>query len=138
MSFIKPPFPKPNPPIHIPNHRLTSLAMLGAGACIGGKYLWDKWQERKKMKKQPQSTSTSTTASPLFDEPYPFGSMESSTGKNISLKSVSVNGDVDGLLFSFGISQAYKNETDKPLEIIYTFPLGWNTTLLGMSPTRGL
>lgn len=73
----------------------------------------------------------------IFDEPYPFGHMESDSRENISLKSVSISGEVEGLLFSSTIRQEYKNDTDKALEIIYTFPLGWGTSLLGLQATIG-
>lgn len=75
--------------------------------------------------------------SSIFDEPYPFGHMESDSRENISLKSVSISGEVEGLLFSSTIRQEYKNDTDKALEIIYTFPLGWGTSLLGLQATIG-
>lgn len=75
--------------------------------------------------------------SSIFDEPYPFGHMVSDSGENISLKSVSIYGEVEGLLFSSTIRQEYKNDTDKALEIIYTFPLGWGTALLGLQATIG-
>lgn len=75
--------------------------------------------------------------SSIFDEPYPFGHMESDSRENISLKSVSIFGEVEGLLFSSSIRQEYRNDTDKALEIIYTFPLGWDTALLGLQATIG-
>lgn len=75
--------------------------------------------------------------SSIFDEPYPFGSMKSGSTENISLKSVSISGEVEGLLFSSTIRQEYKNDTDKALEIIYTFPVGWDTSLLGLEATIG-
>ena len=83
-------------------------------------------------KRGPQGKPSS-----IFDEPYPFGTMESDGGENISLKSVSIFGEVEGLLFSSTIRQEYKNDTDKALEIIYTFPLGWGTALLGLQATIG-
>ncbi len=81
-------------------------------------------------RKTPQPSS-------IFDEPYPFGSMKSDSKENISLKSVSISGDVEGLLFSSTIRQEYKNDTEKALEIIYTFPVGWGTSLLGLQATIG-
>lgn len=71
------------------------------------------------------------------NELYPFGSMKSDSGEWISLKSVKVTGNIDGLLFSSTIRQEYKKETDKAIEIIYTFPIGWNTALLGMDASIG-
>lgn len=74
---------------------------------------------------------------PQPDAPYPFGSMESAGGGRISLKSVSISGEVEGLLFSSTIRQEYANDTGKALEIIYTFPLGWDTALLGLQAVIG-
>lgn len=63
-------------------------------------------------------------------EAFPFGSLRSSQA--IALKAVKVAGSVAGLLFSFAITQEYQNDTEQNLEVIYTFPLGYNTTLLGL------
>lgn len=80
--------------------------------------------------KQPTYTS---------DEPFPFGQMQNNFGgtSEIALKSVAVSGEVHGLLFSSTTTQVYKNETNDPLEVIYTFPLAWDTALLGLSATIG-
>ena len=66
--------------------------------------------------KQPTYTS---------DEPFPFGQMQNNFGgtSEIALKSVAVSGEVHRLLFSSTTTQVYKNETNDPLEVIYTFPL---------------
>ena len=79
-----------------------------------------------------------TGARPNWEEnPMPFGSMEGEGAAKIALKSVSVKGELHGLLFEHTISQVYENETDEILEIIYTFPLGFDTALLGMSAKIG-
>ena len=62
-----------------------------------------------------------------------FGSLEGDSASKIALKSVSICGELRDLFFEHTISQKYKNETEKTLEIIYTFPLAWDTALLGMS-----
>lgn len=72
-----------------------------------------------------------------FDEGYPMGSMESESGEKIALKSVKVTGEVQGVFFASTITQEYKNETDDNLEIIYTFPTGYKTVLLGMDARIG-
>ena len=54
-----------------------------------------------------------------------------------SLKSVAISGTALGLLFTYDIRQEYKNETKKTLEIIYTFPVAWGTTLLGLHAEIG-
>lgn len=72
-----------------------------------------------------------------FDEPLPLGKMRCMGKGEIALKSATVNGTIEGLLFSSTIRQEYKNETDEALEIIYTFPIAWDTTLLGMKAQIG-
>lgn len=72
-----------------------------------------------------------------LDEPYPFGKMECGGDGQIALKSVNISGDIEGLLFSSTIRQEYKNETDEALEVIYTFPVGWGTILLGLKANIG-
>lgn len=72
-----------------------------------------------------------------LDESASFGSMQSLSGKNMSLKSASLTGTIEDLLFSSTIHQEYKNETNETLEIIYTFPVAYNTTLLGMDAEIG-
>ena len=123
----------PKAPFRIPAGKKDLAWLLTGGAIVGGAYLWKKWKEKENMKNQPSYTGSG----PVSDEPSPFGSMDSGSGKNISLKSVSLTGSVEGLLFSSTISQEYKNETDEALEIIYTFPVGYNTALLGMDATIG-
>lgn len=72
-----------------------------------------------------------------YDEPVPFGTMEATGPQKIALKAVAFSGDIEGLLFSYSIRQEYQNETKDNLEIIYTFPVGWNTALLGMKANIG-
>lgn len=69
----------------------------------------------------------------LDSDAYPLGKMKVKGKGNISLKSVSISGNITGLVLSSTIRQEYRNETDNDLEIIYTFPLGFNTALLGMN-----
>lgn len=58
-------------------------------------------------------------------------------GIGIALKSVRVEGRLDGLLADMTIAQHYRNDSGKTLEIVYTFPLARGGTLLGMSVTLG-
>ncbi|MBP3730642.1 MAG: VWA domain-containing protein, partial [Mailhella sp.] len=66
---------------------------------------------------------------------FPYGHIENDQFRNqkASLKSVHVSGEIRGLLFTYNIRQEYKNDTEEPLEVIYTFPIAWNTALLGMT-----
>lgn len=157
------PYP-PYPRIPLPT-KIGGILKIAGAAAIVGYGAWKKWKERKAKKEaemaakeqQPEESGDSSAwegpiyppyvdvslrggqrkASSFFDEPYPFGHMESNSRENISLKSVSISGEVEGLLLSFTIRQEYKNDTDKALEIIYTFPLGWATSLLGLQATIG-
>ena len=150
-----PPYPpgSPFPRIPLPG-RLGKLGKLGGAAAVLAYGAWKLWQERKAKKERDMSAKGRQPAqgpgasrmsgrtfeprsAPVSDEPYPFGSMESAGGERISLKSVAISGRVEGLLFSSTIRQEYVNETDKALEIIYTFPLGWGTALLGLEATIG-
>ena len=149
-----PPFPpgSPFPRFPLPGKLGKMGKLAGTAALIYG--VWKLLQERKAQKardaaaKGPQpphgpadsresGPDARHNGAPVSDEPYPFGTMKSQGGDAIALKSVFITGDVQGLLFSSTISQEYVNETDKALEIIYTFPLGWDTALLGLTATIG-
>ena len=54
-------------------------------------------------------------------------------GETIALKSVHLNGTLEGLLLNMKIQQRYRNNTGRTLETVYTFPLAWGATLLGMN-----
>ncbi|WP_310599978.1 VIT and VWA domain-containing protein [Desulfobulbus sp.] len=64
-------------------------------------------------------------------------SITGTNGTKIALKSVHIEGQVDGLLATMAITQRYRNDSGKKLEIVYTFPLAWGATLLGMEVTLG-
>ena len=70
---------------------------------------------------------------------FPFGQIENAKPgrKTATLKSVRVSGEIRGLLFTYSIRQEYRNETKQALEVIYTFPVAWHTSLLGMTATIG-
>jgi Ca-activated chloride channel family protein len=63
--------------------------------------------------------------------------MKSGTGEKLALQSVNVTGKLDGLLLSTTIRQNYHNNTGKNLEIVYTFPVGWGSSLLGLDVEIG-
>lgn len=150
--FPIPPFP-PYPPC--PRFPLPGkMGKLAGVAAVLGYGAWKLWKERKARKaadtsakvrapaqgparSQGKAAPHQPGAAHTFDEPYPFGAMEAAGGERISLRSVSISGQVEGLLFSSTIRQEYVNDTDKALEIIYTFPLGWGTALLGLEATIG-
>ena len=67
-------------------------------------------------------------------ESFTMGSLEAD---GFALQSVSVDGKVEGLFFGYTIRQQYVNTCSRNSEIIYTFPVAWNTALLGMSAVTG-
>ena len=60
-------------------------------------------------------------------------SFKSATGETVALKSVHLSGNLEGLLLSMKVQQRYRNDTGKNLETVYTFPLAWGATLLGLN-----
>ncbi|TSA12164.1 MAG: VWA domain-containing protein [Comamonadaceae bacterium] len=60
-------------------------------------------------------------------------SLAGKRGEAVSLKSVHVDGRLDGLMLHVKVRQSYRNEADHNIEAVYTFPLAWGATLLGMS-----
>ncbi|MDR0736431.1 MAG: VIT and VWA domain-containing protein, partial [Zoogloeaceae bacterium] len=63
--------------------------------------------------------------------------LESASGEPVALKSVVMEGRLDGLFLRMTITQEYRNETEKNLEIVYTFPLAFGAALMGMDVTIG-
>ena len=57
----------------------------------------------------------------------------STDGEVVALKSVHIDGRLDGLMLSVKVRQSYRNDSGKNLETVYTFPLAWGATLLGMN-----
>lgn len=56
----------------------------------------------------------------------------SSRREEVALQSIHAHGELHGLLLNMKLRQVYRNTTKKELETIYSFPLAWDTTLLGM------
>jgi len=50
-----------------------------------------------------------------------------------TLRSVEIEGQLDGLLLTMKTRQHYKNTGKTNLEAVYTFPLPWGATLLGLN-----
>lgn len=59
--------------------------------------------------------------------------LKSRAGVAATLQSVQIEGKVDGLLLSLNTRQHYKNNGADNLEAVYTFPLPWGATLLGLN-----
>ena len=54
-------------------------------------------------------------------------------GQRVDLVSVHASGILDGMFLRMKLRQTYRNDGSENIETIYTFPLAWGTTLLGMS-----
>ena len=54
-------------------------------------------------------------------------------GLAATLQSVQIDGHLDGLLLRMTTRQHYKNTRKTNLEAVYTFPLPWGATLLGLN-----
>ena len=63
--------------------------------------------------------------------------LENEYGQSVSLKSVHLEGKLQGLLLSMCLKQRYLNDTDDTIEATYTFPAGWGAQLLGFNPRFG-
>ncbi|MDR1856424.1 MAG: VIT and VWA domain-containing protein [Desulfovibrio sp.] len=63
--------------------------------------------------------------------------LASREGHALALQGVAIEGKVEGLLLSTTIRQTYRNDTSNALEVTYTFPLAWGTTLLGLDAIVG-
>lgn len=59
--------------------------------------------------------------------------LENEYGQNVSLKSVHLEGKLEGLLLTMLVKQRYLNDSDETIEASYTFPAGWGSNLMGFS-----
>ncbi len=61
--------------------------------------------------------------------------LEDKFGRRVSLKSVHVQGSINGLVLSMKTEQKYVNDSGQTIEASYTFPAGWGTQLMRFSVT---
>lgn len=59
--------------------------------------------------------------------------LENEYGQNVSLKSVHLEGKLEGLLLTMLVKQRYLNDSNETIEASYTFPAGWGANLMGFS-----
>jgi Ca-activated chloride channel family protein len=59
--------------------------------------------------------------------------LENEYGQNVSLKSVHLEGKLEGLLLTMLVKQRYLNDSEETIEASYTFPAGWGSNLMGFS-----
>lgn len=62
-----------------------------------------------------------------------IASLADDYGRDIALQSVHADGEISGYFLKMKLRQVYKNTTGKNIEAVYTFPLPWGTTLLGLN-----
>lgn len=58
-------------------------------------------------------------------------------GEPVLFKGAKINGRLEGLLFEATVEQRFVNSESKNVEVVYTFPLPWGATLLGVDVTLG-
>ena len=59
--------------------------------------------------------------------------LENEYGQSVSLKSIHLEGKLEGLLLTMLVKQRYLNDSDETIEASYTFPAGWGANLMGFS-----
>ncbi len=57
---------------------------------------------------------------------------ETNQDSGIALQSVRASGTLAGLLLDMTIRQHYKNNSNKNIETVYTFPMGWGATFMDL------
>lgn len=62
----------------------------------------------------------------------PAAVLKSNDGTAVPLQGVSAHGRLDGLLFELTVEQRYRNDGDRNLEAVFTFPLPLHAVLLGL------
>jgi len=65
-----------------------------------------------------------------FDGPQ--ATLRSSQGAPLILKDVAITGELRGAMFEAHVRQTFSNPTDTHAEVVYSFPLPWGATLLGV------
>ncbi len=60
-------------------------------------------------------------------------SLVDAQGRAVALQSVHASGELSGLFLRMKLRQVYRNTTEQNLETVFTFPLAWGATLLGMA-----
>ena len=58
--------------------------------------------------------------------------LEDQNGLSVSLKSLHMQGKLEGLLLTMKIRQRYQNDRPDHIEVTYTFPGGWGSHVLGL------
>lgn len=67
----------------------------------------------------------------------PQATLRNSQGGSLILKDVAITGDLRGAMFEAHVRQTFSNPTQTHAEVVYSFPLPWGATLLGVEVQLG-
>ena len=70
-----------------------------------------------------------------FDGPQ--ATLRNSQGEPLILKDVAITGELRGAMFEAHVRQTFSNPTETHAEVVYSFPLPWGATLLGVEVQLG-
>ena len=73
----------------------------------------------------------------LFESNGPQANLRNSQGAPLILKNVAITGELRGALFEAHVRQTFSNPTETHAEVVYSFPLPWGATLLGVEVQLG-
>jgi Ca-activated chloride channel family protein len=73
----------------------------------------------------------------LFKSNGPQANLRNSQGAPLILKNVAITGELRGAMFEAHVRQTFSNPTDTHAEVVYSFPLPWGATLLGVEVQLG-
>jgi len=73
----------------------------------------------------------------LFESNGPQANLRNSQGAPLILKNVAITGELRGAMFEAHVRQTFSNPTETHAEVVYSFPLPWGATLLGVEVQLG-
>jgi Ca-activated chloride channel family protein len=73
----------------------------------------------------------------LFDFNGPQATLRNGKGAHLILKDVAITGELRGAMFEAHVRQTFSNPTKTHAEVVYSFPLPWGATLLGVEVQLG-
>ena len=73
----------------------------------------------------------------LFESNGPQATLRNSQGAPLILKDVAITGELRGAMFEAHVRQTFSNPTNTHAEVVYSFPLPWGATLLGVEVQLG-
>ena len=73
----------------------------------------------------------------IIDFDGPKATLRNSQGEPLILKDVAIAGELRGAMFEAHVRQTFSNPTQTHAEVVYSFPLPWGATLLGVEVQLG-